>query len=235
MNQGQKQKLEGQWEEVEEILDDIHGKEYGATLEQAEKIQSVRDRLWGSIIHYEGEKIPTENERIKSVSEKSLRCDIKELKEWAKKTLDAVKNPEALAARADARAKADPDEKARRVLEIQRSYSDVGKEFEDGINVWIDNDQNKHQPKEHPIGKREKSGGSKFDGDREGSKEWHLKTTITHMHEWAAGLRNTLVEGVQVYHGQAKPVDGIHYEGFCVMLNGDVYVLFHCYPKGKKK
>jgi hypothetical protein len=113
----------------------------------------------------------------------------------------------------------------------------------DGIEVQLDKDQLKHQPKESPIGDREKGGGEKFadkkkpDGsviDRS-SKAWHEKNTMKYMADWA----NTLGEIPKfqpVYTKQAErhQLAGydapICFEGFCMRIGDKKYVSFHCYP-----
>ena len=104
-----------------------------------------------------------------------------------------------------------------------------------GIYVQLDKDQNKHQPKEVPIGTRQIH-GEKF--GTYATKEWHQGTTMNYMADWAARLTG-LVEGKKVDHGQATrhPIAGVDqlvsFEGFCVLLGGMRYVSFHCYPNSR--
>ncbi len=96
-----------------------------------------------------------------------------------------------------------------------------------GIEVHLDCDQLKHQPQSQPIGTRPASGGQKFNGGA--SPEWHEENTLVHMRDWAGDLQ--MAEGDVQEHGQGAPVANIHYEGFCVYLDGLKYVSFHCYPQ----
>jgi hypothetical protein len=98
----------------------------------------------------------------------------------------------------------------------------------DHIHVQLDNDQLKHQPASVPIGTRQTHGGSKFDSTA--TRRWHEEKTMRYMADWAASLTG-LVEGKKVEHGQKQNVEGLSYEGFCVLLGGKRYVSFHCYPK----
>lgn len=98
------------------------------------------------------------------------------------------------------------------------------------IDVFLDIDQLKHQPQQFPIGTRQVRGGNKFNPAQAGSAAWHIANTLVHMQDWAANLPELRI-GEQQYHGQARPVKGIHYEGYCVKLpDGRKLVLFHCYP-----
>ena len=99
----------------------------------------------------------------------------------------------------------------------------------EGIYVQLDCDQLKHQPPSAPIGSRQKGGGNKFNNTA--TADWHKLVTLQHMADWAEGL--ALAEGETKSHGQAEPVDKIHYEGFCLLANGKKYVSFHCYPADK--
>lgn len=96
-----------------------------------------------------------------------------------------------------------------------------------GITVQLDCDQLKHQHPDNPIGTRVKGGGNRFVDTCDAA--WHHQNTMDHMATWAAAL-GPMAAGQQTYHGQAVPVDGIHYEGYCLFANGQKYVSFHCYP-----
>jgi hypothetical protein len=96
-----------------------------------------------------------------------------------------------------------------------------------GIDVRLDNDQLKHQPPSAPIGTRHKGGGNRFNNTA--TAAWHLLNTMAYMADWAVGL-GVMNQGQTQFHGQAVPVRDIHYEGYCLMANGQKYVLFHCYP-----
>lgn len=116
-------------------------------------------------------------------------------------------------------------------LVIDNESSDVTATI-GGIDVRLDNDQLKHQPPGTPIGTRITAGGNCFKTTCDGT--WHTGLTLVHMSNWAA-KEVGMVEGEKRYHGQLKPVDNIHYEGFVQLLNGTKYVLFHCYPGDKSK
>jgi len=96
-----------------------------------------------------------------------------------------------------------------------------------GVTVQLDCDQLKHQHPSVPIGNRVKGGGNRFQASCNAT--WHQNNTMAHMAQWANGL-GVMAAGQQTYHGQATPVGGIHYEGFCLFANGRKYVSFHCYP-----
>ena len=96
------------------------------------------------------------------------------------------------------------------------------------IDVYLDTDQLKHQPPEHKIGTRVARGGTKFTVE-EASPEWHCQNTLAYMAEWAHEL-GAMAEGQKVYFGQKQNVNGIHYEGYCLLAEGRKNVLFHCYP-----
>lgn len=113
---------------------------------------------------------------------------------------------------------------------------------QDNIEVHLDNYQLKHQPEgsQFIIGTRLVSGGTLFK-EKYATESWHISHTLKHMWEWANKLEG-LEEGKVVQHGQMKNIDGIHYEGSCILIKGRKYVLFHCYPhpgseydSGKKK
>jgi hypothetical protein len=96
-----------------------------------------------------------------------------------------------------------------------------------GVDTRLDNDQLKHQPKAYPIGNRHKGGGNRFNDTADSA--WHILTTLDYMADWAKKLVG-MGQGEIRYHGQAIPVGGIHYEGYCLMATGAKYVIFHCYP-----
>lgn len=99
-----------------------------------------------------------------------------------------------------------------------------------GVDVRLDNDQLKHQPPGTPIGTRQTHGGNRFKSTCDGA--WHKGVTLVHMSNWASKEKN-MTEGERRFHGQATPVDNIHYEGFVQLLDGKKIVLFHCYPGDK--
>lgn len=101
--------------------------------------------------------------------------------------------------------------------------------IQNGVEVHLDVDQLKHQPKQNPIGSRQTKSGNTFEPSNSGSIAWHKSNTLVYMAQWAASLRD-IEEGQRIFHGQAKAVNQIHYEGFCTVLGGKKYVLFHCYP-----
>jgi len=93
--------------------------------------------------------------------------------------------------------------------------------------VQLDCDQLKHQHPTVPIGTRVKGGGNRFVVTCD--EAWHRGNTMVHMAQWATKL-GVMAVGEQTYHGQAVPVNEIHYEGFCLFARGQKYVSFHCYP-----
>lgn len=115
---------------------------------------------------------------------------------------------------------------ARKLAALIADSSNVGAVLH-GVDVRLDVGQLKHQHPNHPIGTRIKGGGNRFNATCDIA--WHRATTIAHMAGWANGL-GAMVEGQQTFHGQANAVNGIHYEGFCLMSGGRKYVSFHCYP-----
>ena len=123
-------------------------------------------------------------------------------------------------------------DKAEKMLsDAKGDMSDVKLERE-GIEVYLDIDQLKHQPTQYPIGSRQTKGGNTFKPPAYGSKDWHRSNTLVHMADWAESLGD-MEEGQREFHGQATPVGGIHYEGYCLFAKGKKYVLFHCYPADK--
>lgn len=115
---------------------------------------------------------------------------------------------------------------ARKLAEVIRDSSPVQRVIE-GIDIRLDNDQNKHQHPTKPIGNRQKGGGNRFKAQCDAA--WHIANTMVHMARWANDLGAMRV-GDKQYHGQAVAVNNIHYEGFCLYANDTKYVLFHCYP-----
>lgn len=99
-----------------------------------------------------------------------------------------------------------------------------------GVTVQLDCDQLKHQHPKGPIGTRAKGGGNRFINTCNAA--WHQANTMTHMATWANAL-GAMAAGQTTFHGQAVPVNGVHYEGFCLFANGEKYVSFHCYPNDK--
>lgn len=119
---------------------------------------------------------------------------------------------------------------AAKLKALQGDSSGVSTESH-GVFVQLDVDQLKHQHPDVPIGSRQKGGGNKF--VKKCDATWHVSTTLEHMAVWAAALQ--MQEGGKVEHGQSKPVDGIHYEGYCILAGGKKYVSFHCYPADNNK
>jgi hypothetical protein len=102
------------------------------------------------------------------------------------------------------------------------------------IYVQLDTAQNKHQPAGVPIGTRVAE-GEQF--GKYATKAWHETHTMDYMATWAAGLPG-MVEGKKVEHGQKKKVQiadagECSFEGFCILLGGQKYVSFHCYPNSR--
>ncbi|MES2676543.1 MAG: hypothetical protein V4660_20060 [Pseudomonadota bacterium] len=104
---------------------------------------------------------------------------------------------------------------------------------EETIEVMLDNDQMKHQPRSVPIGTRVAE-GEKFPTHK-ASKAWHEDNTMRFMALWAANT--PLVEGGRESFNQGEKylVDtlGISFEGTYLVLNNEKYVLFHCYPNSR--
>lgn len=115
---------------------------------------------------------------------------------------------------------------ARKLVTLQRDSSTCQTTI-GTIDVRLDIDQLKHQPSNAPIGTRIKGGGNRFVSTC--TAAWHQANTMAYMGQWANTLAG-MKEGDQKFHGQATPVNGIHYEGFCLLASGKKYVLFHCYP-----
>lgn len=122
------------------------------------------------------------------------------------------------------------DNGAARSLKALKDDSSTVQDVIEGVDVRLDVDQLKHQHKDHPIGTRHKGGGNRFNDTCD--EDWHRGTTLTYMANWAKGLAG-MKQGEKRYHGQLVPVDEIHYEGYCLMANGQKYVAFHCYPSNK--
>ena len=120
---------------------------------------------------------------------------------------------------------------ARKLLTLNGDSSNVTS-IVNGIDVRLDNDQLKHQHPHVPIGTRLKGGGNRFVNTCDAN--WHIATTLAHMAGWANGLGH-MNAGQVTFHGQAVPVNDIHYEGYCLMANGQKYVLFDCYPSNNSR
>lgn len=104
---------------------------------------------------------------------------------------------------------AQPVDAGRLLTDALASASDVSL-LDAAVDVYLDTDQRKHQPKDHPIGTRQASGGNKFKPDY-ATPAWHRANTMVHMRDWALGL-------------------GALAEGYCLVAGGKKYVFFHCYP-----
>jgi hypothetical protein len=119
------------------------------------------------------------------------------------------------------------DNGAARSLKALKDDSSTVQALIQGIDVRLDVDQLKHQHKDNPIGTRHKGGGNRFSDACDA--DWHRQNTLPYMATWAVGL-GVMQQGEKQYHGQATPVNNVHYEGYCLMANGQKYVAFHCYP-----
>jgi hypothetical protein len=115
---------------------------------------------------------------------------------------------------------------AARLVTLLADSSGVSRDI-GGVIVQLDCDQLKHQHPTVPIGSRHKGGGNRFVVTCNAA--WHEGHTMAHMAQWATGL-GAMTPGQTTFHGQTIPVDGIHYEGFCLFASGRKYVSFHCYP-----
>jgi hypothetical protein len=115
---------------------------------------------------------------------------------------------------------------ARQKLEDAKSDSSGVSITAEGIEVHLDTAQQKHQATGEKIGERVTGSGTRF--NNKADEQWHRDNTLTHMLEWAQGLKMT--EGDVIYHGQTRPVNQVCYEGFCVFIDDVKYVSFHCYP-----
>ncbi|MES2826433.1 MAG: hypothetical protein V4732_22790 [Pseudomonadota bacterium] len=106
---------------------------------------------------------------------------------------------------------------------------------EETIVVMLDNDQLKHQPREHPIGNRQDE-GEKFPAHK-ASPAWHEDNTMQFMALWAANT--PMKEGGKLAFKQGdKYLVGtlpVSFEGSCQKLNNEKYVLFHCYPNSRQQ
>ena len=101
----------------------------------------------------------------------------------------------------------------------------------EGVSVDLDTDQLKHQPEgaAYAIGTRRARGGARWPASLEPNADWHEKNTLPVIGDWAADQR--LHDGDVVSTKQSVPLrDGNYYEGFCVQVDGQKYVFFHCYP-----
>jgi hypothetical protein len=97
-----------------------------------------------------------------------------------------------------------------------------------GVIVNLDTDQLKHQPTGYPIGTRD-VGGTKWPASLGPDAAWHRANTLPVIGDWAADL--DMEDGDDVPTKQSIAMsDGNHYEGFCVQVDGQKYVFFHCYP-----
>jgi len=119
------------------------------------------------------------------------------------------------------------DNGAARKLAVLQGDSSTVQHAIAGVDVRLDIDQLKHQHSSHPIGTRHKGGGNRFNDICDAA--WHQANTLVHMAGWANALAG-MVQGEQRFHGQMTPVADVHYEGYCLLANGQKYVLFHCYP-----
>jgi hypothetical protein len=95
-----------------------------------------------------------------------------------------------------------------------------------GIEVHLDCDQLKHQPPSQPIGSREK-GQNKLQRRcfAPAAPREHPKFIC------GTGRGSTNGRGGKGRTRTGDPVDHIHYEGFCLLIDGLKYVSFHCYPE----
>ncbi len=103
-----------------------------------------------------------------------------------------------------------------------------------GVSVDLDTDQLKHQPEgaDYAIGTRKAKGGTRWPAELGPDKEWHKKTTLPVIGDWAAKL--DMQDGDVEATKQSVPLaDGNRYEGFCVQVDGRKHVFFHCYPGEK--
>lgn len=107
----------------------------------------------------------------------------------------------------------------------------IGKRYRDSrddsiLTVRLDRDQAKHQHPNVLIGDRE-SFGTQFSDMCD--IDWHMGSTVDYMAGWASSV-GELAIGKKKYHGQGKPIEGTHFEGFVLQRDGSKEVLYHCYP-----
>lgn len=102
------------------------------------------------------------------------------------------------------------------------------------IVVMLDNDQLKHQPKEHPIGNR-RAEGTKFPVAN-ASRVWHEDNTMKFMAAWAANTALIIGGTLAFKQGEKYLLENglaVSFEGNYKNINHRKYVLFHCYPNNR--
>jgi len=164
----------------------------------------------------------------------NMKADIEEASRILGSVLGGSINGQVLARTVEVQAPPIDNGAARKLARVigdtafQASLTGIGAPVGVAIDVRLDNDQLKHQHPKVIIGTRKKGDGNRFI-QTACTTAAHQTSTMQHMANWAQGLVG-MVEGEQRYHGQTVPVNMIHYEGFCLLANGQKYVLFHCYP-----
>lgn len=104
------------------------------------------------------------------------------------------------------------------------------------IVVMLDNDQLKHQPREHPIGTR-RAEGTKFPAQK-ASPSWHEDNTMKVMAAWAANTQLVVGGKVAFKQGDKYLLNcglAVSFEGNYLNINHKKYVLFHCYPNDRQQ
>lgn len=102
------------------------------------------------------------------------------------------------------------------------------------VVVMLDNDQLKHQPREHPIGNR-RAEGEKF-LVANASPAWHEDNTMKFMAAWAANTELPVGGTLAFKQGEKYLLNGVlavSFEGNYKNINNKRYVLFHCYPNSR--
>jgi Domain of unknown function (DUF4157) len=104
----------------------------------------------------------------------------------------------------------------------------------EGVSVDLDTDQLKHQPPGYAIGTRHAAGGAIWPAVLKPDAAWHKENTLPVIGRWA--LRLNMQDGDDIPTKQLVALDdGNFYEGFCVQVDGQKHVFFHCYPpRGNK-
>ena len=207
--------LWGKWEDIELQLDYLYEENRTVTLPIASELEEIRDMMG------------KDSNDISNRDLKIIKQNMKTVKQWIRSSTDTKLDGITILHTSKRGTKNNPINLKQEKANILNDATNVCL-IENGIQVYLDVDQLKHQPLKYPIGTRQTKSGNTFNPSNSGSSSWHISNTLKYMAGWAASL--DLEEGKKQFHGQFKPVNGIHYEGYCILLGGTKYVLFHCYP-----